>query len=160
MVKKLSVLGILCLCLFFAGCSKNNGCRAVPVENERAQLEAFNSGMSMNATWDSRGFYFEILEIGSTNRPQQTSAVFVRYKGTFLDGKIFDQQSIPGNTGFVLNNLIDAWKFAIPMIGKGGRIRFSLASAIGYGCQGASQGAVPIPPNTPLYFEIDLVDFF
>jgi FKBP-type peptidyl-prolyl cis-trans isomerase len=146
--------------VLLAGCSKNNGCRPVPIENEKAQLEAFNTEIGMNGTWDSRGFFHEVIARGSNNTPQQTSTIFVRYKGTFLDGKVFEQQTVPGNTGFVLNNMIDAWKYAIPMIGKGGKIRISLASAIGYGCQGASRGAVPIPPNSPLFFEIELVDFF
>jgi FKBP-type peptidyl-prolyl cis-trans isomerase len=113
----------------------------------------------MNATRHSTGFYYEILAPGSTNKPQQSSQVYVAYKGTFLDGKVFDQQSNPGLTGFLLNNLIDGWKLAIPLIGKGGKIRISVPSSLAYGCQGESRGAEAIPPNTPLYFEIELVDF-
>lgn len=156
--KLIWIVGFL-ITLFFAGCSKDSSCTPVPVENEKAVLEAYNASISMNATRHSTGFYYEIMAPGSSNKPIQSSTVYVKYKGTFLDGKVFDQQSNPGLTGFLLNNLIDAWKYAIPMIGKTGKIRISVPSALGYGCQGATQGAVAIPPNTPLYFEIELVDF-
>jgi len=149
----------LVLMVFFAGCSKDSGCNPVPVDNEKAQLEAYNTSIGMNATRHSTGFYYEILEAGSVNKPIQASTVYVKYKGTFLDGKVFDQQTNPGLTGFLLNNLIDGWKYAIPLVGKTGKIRISVPSALAYSCQGATQGAVPIPPNTPLYFEIELVDF-
>jgi FKBP-type peptidyl-prolyl cis-trans isomerase FkpA len=149
----------MALSVFMAGCTKDNGCTPVPVENEQAQLEAFNTSIGMNATRHSSGMYYEILVQGSTNKPQQSSTVYVKYKGTMLDGKVFDEQTNPGMTGFLLNNLIDGWKYAIPMIGKTGKIKITVPSALAYGCQGATQGTVAIPPNTPLYFEIELVDF-
>lgn len=149
----------LVISVFMAGCSKDSGCNPVPVDNEKAQLEAYNTSIGMNATRHSTGFYYEILAAGSANKPIQASTVYVKYKGTMLDGKVFDQQANPGQTGFLLNNLIDGWKYAIPLVGKTGKIRISVPSALAYGCQGATQGAVPIPPNTPLYFEIELVDF-
>ncbi|MCU0388940.1 MAG: FKBP-type peptidyl-prolyl cis-trans isomerase [Chitinophagaceae bacterium] len=145
--------------VFASSCSKDSGCKPVPVDNEKAQLEAFNTSIGMNATRHSSGLYYEILAAGSVNKPIQASTVYVKYKGTFLDGKVFDEQSNPGMTGFLLNNLIDGWKYAIPMVGKAGKVRISVPSALAYSCQGATQGAVPIPPNTPLYFEIELVDF-
>lgn len=160
MVRIKLIMWALLVGSLFTGCSRNNGCTPVSVGSERAQLEAFNASIGMNATLDSRGFFHEILVQGSNNRPQQVSTIFVRYKGTFLDGKVFDQQTVPGATGFVLNNLIDGWKYALPMIGKGGKIRISVPSALAYGCQGESRGSVAIPPNTPLYFELELVDFF
>jgi FKBP-type peptidyl-prolyl cis-trans isomerase FkpA len=146
--------------VLFAGCTKDSGCKPVPVDNEKTTLENFNASIGMNATRHSSGVYYEILAPGSNNKPIQASTVYVKYKGTFLDGKVFDQQTNPGLTGFILNNLIDGWKTAIPLIGKGGSIRISVPSALAYGCQGQASGDTPIPPNTPLYFEIDLVDFF
>lgn len=159
MSKKLIWAAGLVISFFCAGCGKDNGCKPVPVDNEKAQLEAFNTSIGMNATRHSTGFYYEIMAQGSSNKPQQSSTVYVKYKGTLLDGKVFDQQTNPGLTGFLLNNLIDGWKYAIPLIGKSGKIKITVPSALAYGCQGATQGTVAIPPNTPLYFEIELVDF-
>jgi FKBP-type peptidyl-prolyl cis-trans isomerase FkpA len=147
------------LVLFFSSCTRDTGCKPVSVDSEKAVLEAFNASIGMNATRHSAGVYYEILAPGSTNKPLIASTIYVRYKGTLLDGKVFDQQTNPGFTGFILNNLIDGWKYTVPLIGKGGKIRISVPSALGYGCQGQPTGSTPIPPNAPLYFEIELVDF-
>jgi FKBP-type peptidyl-prolyl cis-trans isomerase len=146
--------------VLFAGCSKESGCKSVPVDDEKTTLENFNTSIGMNATRHPSGVYYEIIEPGSNNKPILASTLYVKYKGTLLNGTVFDQQTNPGLTGFILNNLIDGWKNTVPMIGKGGKIRISVPSALGYGCQGQPSGTVPIEPNTPLYFEIDLVDFF
>jgi FKBP-type peptidyl-prolyl cis-trans isomerase FkpA len=82
--------------------------------------------------------------------------VYEKYVGKKLDNTIFDSQTNPGATGFQLTQLIQAWQVALPMIGKGGRILITVPSSLGYGCQGSGAS---IPPNTPLYFEIDLVEF-
>jgi FKBP-type peptidyl-prolyl cis-trans isomerase len=148
-------LGILTI-LLFTGCAKDSACEPVPVENELSRLEAFNTSIGMNATKHSTGFFYEILAPGAAGKPLQGSTLYVKYKGTLLDGKVFDQQTNPGATGFVLVNLIDAWKYSIPMIGKGGKIRITTPSALGYGCQPSGD----IPANSPLFFEIELVDFF
>lgn len=146
----------LVFALFVSGCEKDSGCKPVPVDNEKAVLETFNASIGMNATRHSTGLYYEILVPGSLTKPLQNSSVYVKYKGTLLTGEVFDQQTNPGFTGFILNNLIDGWKTAIPMIGKGGKIRISVPSALAYGCQGQGE---TIKPNSPLYFEIELVDF-
>ncbi len=151
---------LVMVALLVSGCSKGtSGCKPVPVDDERSVLVAFNTSRGLNAVRHSSGFYYEIEVPGSTNKPGQLSQVYVRYKGTFLDGTVFDSQTNPGLTGFQLSSLIEGWKIGIPLIGKGGKIKLIIPSALAYGCQGESRGAVPILPNTPLYFEIELVDF-
>lgn len=149
----------LALTLTLLGCERESGCNPVSVDAEKSILENFNTSIGMNATRHSTGVYYEILAPGSLNKPILSSTIYVKYKGTFLNGTVFDQQINPGFTGFILNNLIDGWKSTIPLIGKGGKIRLSVPSALAYGCQGQASGATAIPPNTPLYFEIELVDF-
>lgn len=145
--------------LWLAGCTKDNTCKPVPVDNEKAPLEAFAAASGINATRHQSGLYYEIIAPGGSARPTQLSRVFVRYKGTLMDGKVFDSQSNPGMTGFALSTLIEGWKIGIPLIGRGGRIKLLIPSALGYGCKGSGTGDDGIPANAPLYFEIDLVDF-
>jgi FKBP-type peptidyl-prolyl cis-trans isomerase FkpA len=152
------VVSVLSL-LLYTGCTKDTGCKPMPVDSEKAEIEAFNSSIGMNATLHSTGLFYEIITPGSTNKPVASSTVYVKYKGTFFNGVVFDQQTNPGLTGFLLNNLIEGWKIGIPLIGKGGKIKLTVPSALAYSCQGESRGAVAIDPNTPLYFEIELVDF-
>ncbi|MCU0396107.1 MAG: FKBP-type peptidyl-prolyl cis-trans isomerase [Chitinophagaceae bacterium] len=151
---------LFAMALSLAGCEKQNnqnGCTNADPNTEEAAIQAFIKEKGINATKHSRGVYYEIVHQGSTVGPRQTSFIYCTYKGTRLDGVVFDEQSNPGRTGFQLNGLIEAWKICLPLIGKGGTIKMVLPSALGYGCNG---GGEKIPPNTPLYFEVTLVDFF
>lgn len=144
--------------LLLAGCTKSSttGCQVQDPSKEEAAIQAFISAKGITATKHSRGLYYQIINPGSTGRPTNTSVIYCTYKGTLLDDKVFDQQTNPGRTGFQLSGLIEAWKIALPLIGKGGTIKMVLPSALGYGCNASGD----IPANSPLYFEMTLVDFF
>lgn len=140
------------------GCTKSStGCKVQDPSVEEAAIQAFITAKGITATKHSRGLYYQITNAGSAGRPQNSSVIYCTYKGTLLDGTVFDQQTNPGFTGFQLSGLIEAWKIALPLIGKGGSIKMIVPSALGYGCTGSGSS---IPPNTPLYFELTLVDFF
>ncbi|QGW27696.1 peptidylprolyl isomerase [Phnomibacter ginsenosidimutans] len=159
-MKKISVVLLMCVAVAatLAGCTKSStGCQVQDPSKEEAAIQAFIAAKGITATKSSRGLYYQIITPGSTSRPQNTSVIYCTYKGTLLDGTVFDQQTNPGLTGFQLSGLIEAWKIGLPLIGKGGSIKMILPSALGYGCTGSGSS---IPPNTPLYFEMTLVDFF
>ena len=63
----------------------------------------------------------------------------------------FQEQTIE----FKLDNLIPAWKEAIPMLKKGGKMQIVVPPEQGYG----SRAAGKIPPNSTLVFDIELLDF-
>jgi FKBP-type peptidyl-prolyl cis-trans isomerase len=153
----------LAFSLFMTACTKDNSCKSVSPTDEAAELEAFNASHSINAIKHYTGMYYQIIEPGGAAKPISTSTVYVKYKGTRLDDSVFDSQTNPGATGFILSSLIEGWKIGIPLIGKGGRILLTVPSSMAYGCIGspnASDSSKSIEPNTPLYFEIDLVDFY
>jgi FKBP-type peptidyl-prolyl cis-trans isomerase FkpA len=151
------ILGVIISAIAIAGCDKDpSTCKNVDPSQEDAQLTAFNTANSITATKHTSGMYYQILAPGGSAKPTYNSRVYVKYKGTLLDGTVFDQQTNPGNTGFVLSSLIQAWQLGIPMLGRGGSMKMTVPSSLGYGCKGSGAS---IPPNTPLYFEIELVDF-
>jgi FKBP-type peptidyl-prolyl cis-trans isomerase len=152
----LAVAGIF-MALLVSGCNKNKTCNEASIESEEAAMQAFMTANGIVGTKHSRGFYFQIMAPGSTAKPAQTSLIYCTYRGTTFDGKEFDSQTNPGNTGFRLNATIEGWQLGVPLIGKGGSIKLVLPSTFAYGCEGS--GAT-IPPNAPLYFEINLVDYF
>jgi FKBP-type peptidyl-prolyl cis-trans isomerase FkpA len=86
------------------------------------------------------------------------SNIAITYVGKFLSGEVFDQRSTPNNTPqnphWPLSGLIEGWIIGIPLIKEGGSIRLLVPSALAYGCEGRSV----IPGNTPLFFEVTLVD--
>jgi FKBP-type peptidyl-prolyl cis-trans isomerase FkpA len=149
--------GLMMAAIVVGGCDKDpSTCKNVDPSQEDAQLTAFNMANSITPTKHTTGMYYQILAPGGSAKPTYNSRVYVKYKGTLLDGKVFDQQTNPGNTGFVLSSLIQAWQLGITLLGRGGSMKMTVPSSMGYGCKGSGTS---IPPNTPLYFEIELIDF-
>lgn len=110
-----------------------------------------------NLTADSTasGLHYIITQVGFGDHPDQQDSVTVKYKGYLLDGSVFDQTDDGETAKFALSGLITGWQEGIPLLKKGGKGTFFLPSALGYGIYGSG----PIPPNTVLIFDIELVDF-
>jgi len=123
---------------------------AKDIEEIKAELKRQN----LTATETASGIHYIITAAGSGGSPNSQATITANYKGEFLNGAIFDQTT---GTPFTskLTNLIQGWQEAIPLLQKNGKGRFWIPSALCYGTSGAG----PIPPNTPLYFEIELIDF-
>ncbi len=81
----------------------------------------------------------------------------VHYKGTFLDGKEFDS-SYSRNQPFEFKlgskQVIQGWEIGTKGMKVGEKRILVVPPQMAYG----EQGAGPIPPNTPLKFEIELLD--
>ena len=91
----------------------------------------------------------------STQKPGGTDCVTVNYKGTFIDGRVFDQ-SPPGKPiSFPVNGVIPGWTEALQMMHVGETWQLTLPSNIAYGASGTPDGT--IPPNTPLVFSVELL---
>lgn len=138
------------------GCLKSKSspsCTPATVDSEAPAIAAFAAANGINATKHSSGLYYEIVSPGNGATPSPTSKVFVTYTGKLLDGRTFDSQTDASKTGWVLNTLIPGWQIGLPLIQKGGAIKLLIPSALGYACGGA-----PLPPNSVLYFDIQLVD--
>lgn len=118
----------------------------------RDHLEANN----IEATATQAGLYYRIIEEGGNVRPNPASRVEVRYRGTFLDGVVFDETEGLATIEFFLGQVIEGWQRGLQLIGRGGKIELWIPSYLAYGTRGR---APSIPPNTVLYFEIELVDF-
>ncbi len=155
-----SALAIIAVTILTAaGCTKDDAgaCKIQDPSVEDAAMLKFIDSIGMKAIKLNKGMYYEILNAGSSTTPKQTSIIYCTYKGTLLNGTVFDEQSNAGRTGFQLNGLIEGWKIALPYIGKGGRIRMVIPSSLGYGCKG---GGDAIPPNSPLFFDLTIVEFY
>lgn len=152
-MRKVILSSIVALALFSTGCLKDNECSAKTVESEDAAMQSFASANSITATKHSTGMYYQIVNPGSGPTPTLTSTLSVKYTGKLTNGTVFDQQTA-SPVSLTLNQVIPGWKVGLPLIQKGGVIKLIIPSAMGYGC--ATVG--PIPPNSILYFEIELID--
>jgi FKBP-type peptidyl-prolyl cis-trans isomerase FkpA len=101
------------------------------------------------------GIYYKIIKPGYSGSPSYTTSVEVTYKGYLTDGTIFDK-TWPGLTKVIsLSNAITGWKYAVPILQRGGSGIFIIPSTLGYG----STKIGDVPANSVLIFEINLVDF-
>ena len=147
--------------IFLSSCSKNNddlckydACAVAAPASEVAQLESYLASASITATKHCSGMYYTIDVAGSGGTPTICSMVSVKYKGQLTNGNVFDQSTAP--VSFQLGGLIEAWKKGIPLIKPGGKIKLYCPPSLAYGSQ--AQG--PIPANSILIFEVELVSVF
>ena len=85
----------------------------------------------------------------------QGATVEVHYKGTLMDGTVFDSSYDRGETiKFPLKDLIQGWQEGIPGMKVGGKRKLTIPYEKAYGERGVP-GA--IPPKSDLKFEIELV---
>lgn len=98
------------------------------------------------------GIYYIIEEAGSDKKPTATSKVTVSYKGSFVNGKIFDASSPQGIT-IGLQQVIKGWTEGIQLFGEGGKGKLIIPSRLGYG----NRDRPRIPGGSVLIFDIELI---
>lgn len=126
----------------------------------KKNLEASKTFLAENAkksgvkTTDS-GLQYEELSPGEGVHPVPTSRVVVHYEGKLISGDIFDSSIKRGTPAeFGLNQVIPGWTEGLQLMKVGGKTRFYIPPGLAYGPGG--QG--PIPPNSLLIFEVELID--
>ncbi len=104
---------------------------------------------------EETGLYYKIVNEGTGSQIAIGSSVKVVYAGKFFNGTVFDSSSreTPFETTIYNGSLITGWIEGIQKIKKGGHIKLILPSYLAYGSNGGST----IPPNTPLFFDIEVL---
>lgn len=161
MKKTTLIIAFAASSLYMISCGKSSDsgsattCTNTPVTADSTALINFASSNSITTTKDPSGLYYQIITPGTgTITPIGNSLIEVSYKGTLLNGTVFDSTAAGKTASFPLYNLIAGWQIAIPKIKAGGRIKILIPSALAYGCGGAGTA---VTPNTPIYFDVTLV---
>ena len=98
------------------------------------------------------------VQIGNGAEAVAGRTVVVHYRGTFLDGRPFDSSHDRGEP-FVFQlgagQVIQGWDQGVVGMREGGTRKLTVPSELAYGERGAGQ---VIPPNTPLEFEVQLLE--
>lgn len=139
----------------FISCNKKNdpACMPVSAQSEADAMAAYCTAHEINYTVDSNGIYYQIIDEGSGVTPNESSTITVTYTALTLDGNLIEDQTSTPVTA-PLNQFIEGWRIAMPYIQKGGHIKMIIPSSLAYGCTGNNS----IPPNSPLYFDVVLVN--
>jgi FKBP-type peptidyl-prolyl cis-trans isomerase len=100
------------------------------------------------------GLQYEVLTQGSGAKPKSSDVVKVHYQGTLIDGTVFDSSIQRGEPAvFQLDQVIPGWTEALQLMPVGSKYRLTLPPELAYG----EQGAGPIPANSVLVFEVELL---
>jgi len=105
----------------------------------------------------STGLQYMVLRQGSGARPKPTDRVRVNYRGTLLDGTVFDSSYERGQpVEFGLDQVIPGWTEGVSLMPVGSKYRFWIPGELAYGSKGTPGG--PIGPNATLVFDVELMD--
>ncbi|AGF78634.1 FKBP-type peptidyl-prolyl cis-trans isomerase [Desulfocapsa sulfexigens DSM 10523] len=101
------------------------------------------------------GLQYEVLKEGSGAVPTAEDTVTVHYKGTMIDGKVFDDSNARGEAAtFGVTQVIPGWSEVLQLMKEGASYRVVIPPSLAYG----EQGVPPmIEPNSVLVFEVDLI---
>jgi FKBP-type peptidyl-prolyl cis-trans isomerase FkpA len=100
------------------------------------------------------GLQYQVLTEGAGASPKADDEVTVHYKGTLLDGTVFDSsydRKEPAT--FTVKQLIPGWVEALQLMKEGGKYKLFINPKLAYGDRGAGE----IPPNSALIFEMELL---
>jgi FKBP-type peptidyl-prolyl cis-trans isomerase len=112
-----------------------------------ADLEAYIADNNLNANVTSSGLYYIIDEPGTGARPTANSNVTVKYRGYYMDGSVFDQNT----ASFNLQGVIPGWTEGITFFKEGGKGMLLIPPHLGYGNYGSP------PAGKVLLFDIELI---
>ena len=117
-----------------------------------AKEEAFLSknALKENVDTTASGLQYTIIAEGAEYKVQPQDTVWVNYKGTLLDGTVFDEND---STQFVANRVIKGWTEGLGLLGEGGKATLYIPAELAYG----SRGNRNIEPNSTLIFDVEVL---
>ncbi len=121
------------------------------VEPSPAAFMVKNSSADGVVTTES-GLQFKVLEEGSGASPTASDVALVGYKGTLLDGTVFDENP---QTAMPVDGVVPGFSEGLQKMKKGGKYRLWIPPQLGYG----DQATGPIPAGSVLVFDVQLHDF-
>ena len=125
-----------------------------------ANLKSGEAFLAENAKKDgvtvtASGLQYRVITEGAGDAPKATDTVKVHYEGRLISGDVFDSSIARGEpVSFPLNGVIPGWSEGVQLMKVGAKFEFTIPSALAYGPSGTG----PIPPNSVLVFEVELLE--
>lgn len=125
----------------------------------KAEEEAFlaaNASKEGVQTTES-GLQYKIIEPGNDVKPGPADTVFLTYKGSLIDGQVFDESQ--DTTSFPLGGVVAGFREGLQLVGEGGSAILYIPAELGYGERGQRNpytGKYTIEGNKMLIFEVNV----
>lgn len=120
--------------------------------NEFMEKNTANAGVITLAS----GLQYQVIKEGTGPIPTADDMVKTHYKGTLVDGRVFDSSEGKDPISFKVNGVIKGWTEALQLMKVGSKWKLFVPPALGYG-ENPRPGGI-IEPNNVLIFEIELID--
>ena len=128
------------------------------LKKDDAVLQEYIKKNSLTMQKTASGVYYQVLKPGTGSKPKAGQTVSVNYNGTLLSGKLFDSSDKAGKPiDFPIGQgaVIPGWDEGIALLNKGSKAILLIPSSLAYGPRAMG---TDIPADSPLRFEVELVD--
>jgi len=125
----------------------------------KPNIDACNNFLTVNKSKQgvvttASGLQYEVITEGSGPKPTVKDTVVCNYKGTFLDGKEFDNSYKRGTPiEFPVTGVIRGWTEVLQLMPAGSKYKVYVPYQLGYG----SNDYNGIPGGSLLIFDIELL---
>ena len=101
------------------------------------------------------GLQYKVLQPGAPGAPKPTNSdvALINYEGKLLNGTTFDKSPQP--VPMPVTGVVPGFSEALKLMPKGARYRVWIKPSLAYGAEAKG----PIPANSVLVFDIELIDF-
>lgn len=126
-------------------------------EKNKREGEAFlaKNRQMLGVTTAASGLQYKVITEGTGKSPSVNDTVTAHYKGTLIDGTVFDNSYDRGEPARLsVRGVIPGWTEALQMMKVGAKWMLWIPAQLAYGERGAGKN---IGPNTALIFEIELI---
>ncbi|REJ80452.1 MAG: hypothetical protein DWQ44_07065 [Bacteroidetes bacterium] len=134
------------------------------LEKEEQQImQKFLSEHKFSEVANGKKYYYSLINEGKGEKVKDQTLVSLLYKGSFLNGEVFDSIVDPEKPfKFIWGSgqVIKGWELALTDKRAGDKFKLLLPSSLAYGEEGLrniSNGKEIIPPFTPMLFEIEIL---
>lgn len=130
----------------------------VMADKNKKEGEAF---LALNKTKEGvktlpSGLQYKVIKSGNGPTPGPNDTVKAHYKGTLLDGTVFDSSYDRGHPEtFPVSGVIKGWTEALQLMKVGDKWQLFVPANLAYGEHGAGSD---IGPNAVLVFDVELLD--
>lgn len=131
-------------------------------EQAAANLKAGQEFLAKNkerseVTETESGLQYEVMTLGTGEKPMARHTVTCHYHGTTINGSVFDssvQRGVPAS--FPLSAVIKGWTEGLQYMPTGSKFRFFIPAHLAYG---ERQVSALIGANSTLIFDVELISF-
>ena len=140
----------------FVGMLQERGKKVGEANLEKGRLYMAENGKRPEVTTTESGLQYEVLVAGGSEKYDpavhgEAPTAEVMYKGTLVDGTVFDQSRQP--VKFNIRQVIPGFTEALKLMPVGAKWKVTIPANLAYGANGPGS----IGPNSTLIFEMELL---